>query len=171
LEEVSDPDQADRDPNVYDEQILREFAERYFPDGAGPTMTLRACLFTNTPDHHFIIDLHPDYPQVAFTSPCSGHGFKFASVLGEIMADLAERGETRHNIELFRMERFEGRPRAGSLRRPLRQSGQLAVHRSYRLPRQVRRVGDHRARTALYEPRDTYSVVAEEAEDTIRPFW
>ncbi len=171
LEEVSDPDQADRDPNVYDEQILREFAERYFPDGAGPTMTLRACLFTNTPDHHFIIDLHPDYPQVAFTSPCSGHGFKFASVLGEIMADLAERGETRHNIELFRMERFEGRPRAGSLRRPLRQSGQLAARRSYRLPRQVRRVGDHRARTALYEPRDTYSVVAEEAEDTIRPFW
>ena len=63
------------------------------PMAAGPTMTLKSCMFTNTPDHHFIIDLHPRYPQVSFASPCSGHGFKFASVIGEIMADLAERGK------------------------------------------------------------------------------
>ncbi len=56
----------------------------------------------------FIIDLHPDYPQVSFASACSGHGFKFASVIGEILADLAERGERRHNIELFRVGRFGG---------------------------------------------------------------
>src|SRR6266508_1550188 len=95
LEEFIDPEGIDREPNLRDEQVLRDLAERYFPDGAGPTMTLKSCMFTNTPDHHFIIDLHPRYPQVSFTSPCSGHGFKFASVIGEIMADLAERGETR----------------------------------------------------------------------------
>jgi sarcosine oxidase len=108
LEEVVDPERVDREPNARDEAILREFAERYFPEGAGPTMSLKQCMFTNTPDHHFIIDLHPRYPQVSFTSPCSGHGYKFASVIGEIMADLAERGETRHNIEFFRLERFAG---------------------------------------------------------------
>jgi glycine/D-amino acid oxidase-like deaminating enzyme len=50
-------------------------------------MSLAVCMFTNTSDNHFVIDLHPDYPQVSFASPCSGHGFKFASVIGEIMAD------------------------------------------------------------------------------------
>lgn len=107
LEEAVDPDTIRREPTAQDEQLLRDFAERYFPDGAGPTMSLKTCMFTNTPDGHFIIDTHPSYPQVSFTSPCSGHGFKFASVLGEIMADLAERGETRHNIELFRLARFQ----------------------------------------------------------------
>jgi sarcosine oxidase len=65
-------------------------------------------MFTNTSDNHFVIDLHPAYPQVSFASPCSGHGFKFASVIGEIMADLAEHRTTRHNIELFRLDRLLG---------------------------------------------------------------
>ncbi|MBU6335466.1 MAG: N-methyl-L-tryptophan oxidase [Chloroflexi bacterium] len=106
LEETGHPDRLDREPRAADEQLLRAFAERYFPDGAGPTMALKACFFTNTPDHHFIVDCHPAWPQVAFASPCSGHGYKFASVLGEILADLAERGTTRHNIDLFRLARF-----------------------------------------------------------------
>jgi sarcosine oxidase len=69
-------------------------------------MNLETCLFTNTPDEHFIVDRHPDYPQVYVASPCSGHGFKFASVIGEIMADLVETGATRHDIGLFRLDRF-----------------------------------------------------------------
>ena len=63
-------------------------------------------MFTNTADGHFVIDTHPLYPQVSFASACSGHGFKFASVIGEIMADLAEEGETRHDIGLFRLDRL-----------------------------------------------------------------
>ena len=108
LEETGAADSIDREPHGHDERLLRDFAERYFPDGCGPTMSLAACTFTNTPDHHFIIDVHPDYEQVSFASPCSGHGFKFASVIGEIMADLAEKGMTRHDIELFRLDRFNG---------------------------------------------------------------
>ncbi|CAN5892109.1 N-methyl-L-tryptophan oxidase [soil metagenome] len=107
LEEQGDAEDLDREVHGYDEQVLREFAERYFPEGCGPTMSLHTCMFTNTPDHHFVIDLHPDYEQVSIASACSGHGFKFASVIGEIMADLAETGITRHNIDLFRLDRFQ----------------------------------------------------------------
>ncbi len=106
LEEVVDPETLDRETHDYDEQLLRDFAERYFPDGCGPTMDLQTCMFTNTPDNHFVIDLHPDYEQVSFASPCSGHGYKFASVIGEVMADLAETGITRHDISLFRLDRL-----------------------------------------------------------------
>jgi sarcosine oxidase len=106
LEEVVDPDDLDRDPRPEDEQLLRSFAGRYFPDGAGPTMSLATCMFTNTPDEHFLIDRHPDSPQVVFASACSGHGFKFASVIGEIMADLAEHGGTGHDISRFHLDRF-----------------------------------------------------------------
>jgi sarcosine oxidase len=111
LEEETDPDSMDREAHGYDERLLRDFAERYFPDGCGPTMDLQTCMFTNTEDNHFVIDVHPDYPQVSFASPCSGHGFKFASVVGEIMADLAEKGLTRHDVSLFRLDRLREYPR------------------------------------------------------------
>ncbi len=106
LEEQVDPDSLDREPGARDEAVLRPFAQRYFPDAAGPTMALKVCMFTNSPDEHFILDLHPDYPQVAIAAGFSGHGYKFCSVVGEIMADLATRGETRHDIAMFRLRRF-----------------------------------------------------------------
>jgi sarcosine oxidase len=108
LEEVVDPDAFEREPNLGDEAALRVATERYFPDAAGPTVGLRACLFTNTPDEHFLIDRHPAHPRVVVASPCSGHGFKFASVIGEVIADLVQRGETRHDTGLFRLDRFAG---------------------------------------------------------------
>jgi len=108
LGETGTAEAADRDVHPRDEAVLRQFAERYFPEGAGPTMGLRACLFTNTPDEHFVIDEHPEVPQVIFASPCSGHGYKFCSVVGEILADLAGRGETRHDIGFLRLDRFAG---------------------------------------------------------------
>jgi sarcosine oxidase len=105
-EDLLEAEWINRDPNPDDEAILRAFAERYFPAGAGPTMALRACMFTNTPDEHFILDHHPDYPQVVLASPCSGHGYKFCSVVGEILADLATTGQTGHDIGLFHLSRF-----------------------------------------------------------------
>ncbi len=95
------------EPNDEDEAMLRQFAERYVPGGAGPTMALATCMFTNAPDGHFIIDQHPNQPTVWFISACSGHGFKFASVMGEIMADLVTKGTTRHDISLFRLARLQ----------------------------------------------------------------
>jgi sarcosine oxidase len=106
LGEQVDPDAPMREPNTEDEAVLREFVGRYFPDGNGPTMALKTCMFTNTPDEHFILDFHPTASNVLLVSPCSGHGFKFCSVIGEIVADLVTRGATDHEISLFKLDRF-----------------------------------------------------------------
>jgi sarcosine oxidase len=109
LEETGAPEELDRNVSALDEQVLRDCAARYFPAAAGPTMTLKSCMFTNAPDGHFLMDLHPEWPQVAYASACTGHGFKFASVIGEVLADLAMHRQTRHNIELFTHNRFQGK--------------------------------------------------------------
>lgn len=97
-----------REVDAEDEALLRGFAARYFPDGNGPTMALRACMFTNTPDEHFVLDRHPEHPQVVVASPCSGHGYKFCSVIGEILAELATGdGTTRQEIGFLRLGRLQ----------------------------------------------------------------
>jgi sarcosine oxidase len=107
--ETVDPDDLDRGgAGPADEELLRDFASAYFPDGAGPAEAMKVCMFTNTPDEHFILDLHPEVPQVVLGAGFSGHGFKFCSVVGEILADLALEGRTEHGIELFRAARFHG---------------------------------------------------------------
>ncbi len=104
--ETTTADGMRREVDDADERLLRQFGARYFPDGSGPTMALRACMFTNTPDEHFVIDRHPDHPQVVLASPCSGHGYKFCSVIGEILADLATGdGTTQHDIGFLRLRR------------------------------------------------------------------
>ena len=106
LEEVIDPDSEIKTVTGEDEAVLRSAVERYFPKANGTTMTLKTCMFTNTPDEHFIVDLLPGNTQVAVAAGFSGHGFKFASVIGEILADLAITGETEHNIDLLKIDRF-----------------------------------------------------------------
>ena len=106
--ETMPADAMRREVDGDDEAMLRDFGTRYFPDGTGETLALRACMFTNTPDEHFILDHHPDHPQVVIASPCSGHGYKFCSVIGEIIADLATGdGGTRHDIGFLRLGRFD----------------------------------------------------------------
>lgn len=96
-----------REVDAEDEALLRDFAGRYFPTGNGATMALRACMFTNTPDEHFILDRHPEHPQVVLASPCSGHGYKFCSVVGEVVADLASGdGSTGHEIGFLGLGRL-----------------------------------------------------------------
>ena len=106
LDERIDPIDWDREPNDADEAILRDFTARYFPDANGPVMTLKSCIFTNTPDEHFIVDRLLSHPAVIVASPCSGHGYKFCPVIGEILADLVVDGATRHDISLFRLDRL-----------------------------------------------------------------
>ena len=105
-EETCDPDTVDRAVYREDEDLLRAFAERYFPDGAGETLNMVVCMFTNTADEHFVLDTLPGAPQVSVAAGFSGHGFKMASVIGEVMADLAQRGASRHDIALHRMGRL-----------------------------------------------------------------
>jgi sarcosine oxidase len=79
---------------------------RHMPAANGPLREAAVCLYTNTPDLSFVIDVHPAVPGVAFASACSGHGFKFAPVIGEILADLALEGATTMPIDAFRADRF-----------------------------------------------------------------
>ena len=92
-----------------DEASLRAALAACIPALAdGALVATVPCRYTLTPDHHFVIGPHPDHEQVVIASPCSGHGFKFASVVGEILADLAIDGATRHPIDLFSPVRFAG---------------------------------------------------------------
>ncbi len=106
LEEATTPETVERRIDEQDEQVLRAAVSRYFPDANGPTMSLKTCMFTNSPDEHFIVDTLPGYPQVHVAAGFSGHGFKFASVIGEILADLVQDGRTDHDISMFRLDRF-----------------------------------------------------------------
>ena len=106
LEEEGDPDALDPEPNERDEQILRALAERYFPDGAGPTSLLKTCLFENTPDEHFLLGHHPEHDNVVVAGGGSGHGFKFASVIGEITAQLVNGEQPPLDISLLSPRRF-----------------------------------------------------------------
>ena len=106
LYEKVHPATMDRTVGARDEAALRDAVARYFPEANGPLRSSAACLFTNTPDEHFIVDRAPDTPEVLLVSPCSGHGFKFSSVMGEICADLVQHGRTAHDIGLFGLARF-----------------------------------------------------------------
>ena len=105
-EQDTTPETLDETPHLEDERVLREVAEAYFPGGAGPTMKLATCLYTNSPDERFILDVHPDHPDVVLAAGFSGHGYKFASVVGEILADLAIDGRTAHEIGAFGLDRL-----------------------------------------------------------------
>ncbi|MBF2072640.1 MAG: N-methyl-L-tryptophan oxidase [Synechococcales cyanobacterium C42_A2020_086] len=106
--QVCTPDTIDR--TVYDSEIakMRHYIDIYIPTLNGILLNTATCMYTNTPDTQFVIGLHPIYPQVVIASPCSGHGFKFASVVGEILADLALSGTTLHPLDLFAPDRFQG---------------------------------------------------------------
>ncbi len=106
LRQTVDPDSMDREPNAEDEELLRGLVKRCFPNADGPTLSLQTCLFTNTPDEHFILDAHPELERVWVAAGFSGHGFKFGSVVGEIMADLVQQSGSRHDLGLFQMGRF-----------------------------------------------------------------
>lgn len=100
--ERCDPDAIDRDVGEEEVESMRDRLRGSVPAlGAGEFLRAATCMYTNTPDEHFVISLHPEHPQVAIAAGFSGHGFKFVSVVGEILADLAVEGATEHPIALF----------------------------------------------------------------------
>ena len=101
--ELREPSEVARTVSDADEAPVRVFLRAHLPAADGPVRRAATCIYTLTPDRHFLIDAHPEHPQVVFAAGFSGHGFKFASVVGEILADLAESGRTRHPIEMFRL--------------------------------------------------------------------
>ncbi|MBI2755132.1 MAG: N-methyl-L-tryptophan oxidase [Chloroflexi bacterium] len=107
-EEPCDPDQMSRDATPRDEQRVRQLIRRSMPDLDGPLARSSVCIYTNTPDEHFLVDQHPIHPNVAFAGGFSGHGFKFAPVIGEVLADLATGVEPTPHAAFLRLSRLTG---------------------------------------------------------------
>jgi sarcosine oxidase len=103
-DEVVDPDSCDRAVSSADEIIIRSALAEHLPAANGPLKSAQTCLYTMTPDGDFVIDRKG---PIVVVSACSGHGFKFAPVIGEIVADLATTGATSHDISRFRLDRFK----------------------------------------------------------------
>lgn len=104
--EQVDPETYDRTVSADDEAIVREALAEFMPAANAPNIATKTCLYTMTPDGHFIVDTLPAAPQIVIASACSGHGFKFAPVMGDILADLAIGGETARDISRFSLSRF-----------------------------------------------------------------
>jgi sarcosine oxidase len=104
--ERTTPDTVDRNLRPEDEEIIRDLVRRFFPAGDGALREAAVCLYTNTPDEHFVIDTLPEDERVIVASPCSGHGFKFAPAIGEVLADLATGAPPRFDLAPFSLRRF-----------------------------------------------------------------
>jgi sarcosine oxidase len=104
--EITDPENVNRNVTDADIDAMRRLLARFLPKANGKFLRGTVCLYTNTPDGHFIIDFQPGSERVLIASPCSGHGFKFASAIGEVLADLATTGRSGFDLTLFRADRF-----------------------------------------------------------------
>lgn len=100
------PDTVDRSVTADDIRSYQEILERFIPEGRGPTLSARVCLYTYSPDSHFVIDRHPADKDVLFACGFSGHGFKFAPVIGEALADLALTDSTALPVSFLGSERL-----------------------------------------------------------------
>ena len=89
-----------------DERAIRQRLAETVPSLSGRLLHAETCLYTMTPDEHFVLDRHPEYPQVTIAAGFSGHGFKFSSVIGEILADMATGCAPGFDLELFSIGRF-----------------------------------------------------------------
>src|SRR4029079_4041461 len=104
--EPAHPDSVRRTVGLAEVEAVRGLLERHIPDAAGDHLRAAVCLYTNTPDGHFLVDRHPRDPRVWIVSPCSGHGFKFASVIGEVVAAEVAARPSGFDLTPFRLARF-----------------------------------------------------------------
>lgn len=102
----ADPDRLDRNVKAAEVDEMRRQLANYAPNLNGKLVASDVCMYTNTPDFNYLIDFQPDDDRILLLSPCSGHGFKYASVVGEIAADLLINGKSRFDLGLFRLDRF-----------------------------------------------------------------
>lgn len=97
-----DPNDPARSERPGDESAMRQIVQRFIPSANGAKLRSRVCLYTNTPDGHFLLDWHPRDPNILLVSPCSGHGFKFSSAIGELIKDLLLDEPNSLDINLFK---------------------------------------------------------------------
>ncbi len=104
--EATEAEHVRREVGTNEVLSLRRLLESFIPNANGALLKTAVCMYTNTPDAHFLLDFHPHDHDVLIVSPCSGHGFKFSSAIGELIAELLMHGETRFDLAPFRLRRF-----------------------------------------------------------------
>ncbi|MEM7298083.1 MAG: FAD-dependent oxidoreductase, partial [Bacteroidota bacterium] len=105
--ELSDPENINRNVTQDEQETLLSAIRKFLPDGIASISGTKTCMYTNSPDDHFILDFHPESEDVVMAAGFSGHGFKFASIVGEILSDLAMEGKTSQLIEFLSAHRFK----------------------------------------------------------------
>jgi sarcosine oxidase len=101
--EITHPDKINRTVSQQEIAHMQRLIAPFLPSLTGPCLESVVCMYTNTPDEHFLIDHHPSHPRVLLVSPCSGHGFKFSAAIGEVVADLIVKGQCGFDLSLFRL--------------------------------------------------------------------
>jgi sarcosine oxidase len=104
--DITFPEQPRAEVSEAEKERLHSILVQYLPAAAGEITRTSVCVYTRSPNEHFVLGSHPKAPQIVLASPCSGHGFKFSSIFGEILADLATRRATNWPIALFRPDRY-----------------------------------------------------------------
>lgn len=99
-----DPDTRGFEVSAQTVTEIRGFLEARLPNQDWRLLAAKTCLYTNTPSHDFLIDAHPSYRDVLLVSPCSGHGFKFAPLIGSLVADKLENQKNAHDLTRFKLE-------------------------------------------------------------------
>lgn len=110
--ETTSPDEVRREVSASEIEQAVSLLRRHLPSAAGALRSAAVCLYTNTPDEHFLLDYYPACPQTLIASPCSGHGFKFSTVIGEIAAGMLGGETPRFDLKLFRLGRLLRSPNA-----------------------------------------------------------
>jgi len=106
--EATTADALDREVHPYDAEPVWQALKAFAPGAAGRYLGGKVCMYTMTPDGHFALGIHPREPRVVVAGGFSGHGFKFAPVVGEIVCDLAADGSTAYDVEFLSLKRFTG---------------------------------------------------------------
>jgi sarcosine oxidase len=103
----TNPDRVSREvakPEI--EEMYKRYVKSHFAGMSERCVKAVSCLYTVTPDHRFVIDTYPEYPQVIVAAPCSGHGFKHSAAIGEVLAQLVVEGRSQIDISAFAFQRF-----------------------------------------------------------------
>jgi monomeric sarcosine oxidase len=103
---VADPLQLDRSLHRDEQDRIETFLQQHLPRVSSRNTDHVVCMYTMSPDEHFIVDHHPSCPGVVFAAGLSGHGFKFAAVLGKVLADMSLQGGTDLTIDFLSLKRF-----------------------------------------------------------------
>jgi sarcosine oxidase len=112
----ANPDTVSREVSRLEiEEMYKRYVQPHLAGTSERCVKAVSCLYTVTPDHRFVIDSHPEYPQVIVASPCSGHGFKHSAAIGEVLAQLIVDGRSEIDISAFSFRRFEDRSQSASL--------------------------------------------------------